>query len=81
MFYFIYFEFSLFILPVRDGVFTVMGLLLRRRDDVIEDEMRKKENERRKKDVKKERPMVHICATMWHENRNEMLQLLKSLFR
>uniref|UniRef100_A0A8W8N3N0 Myosin motor domain-containing protein n=1 Tax=Magallana gigas TaxID=29159 RepID=A0A8W8N3N0_MAGGI len=26
-------------------------------------------------------PMIYACATMWHENRVEMLQLLKSLFR
>ncbi|XP_060081250.1 uncharacterized protein LOC132560604 [Ylistrum balloti] len=26
-------------------------------------------------------PMVYACATMWHETRQEMVQLLKSLFR
>ena len=26
-------------------------------------------------------PMIYACATMWHETRDEMLQLLKSLFR
>lgn len=26
-------------------------------------------------------PLVYACATMWHETRQEMLQLLKSLFR
>ncbi|KAL3836174.1 hypothetical protein ACJMK2_021616 [Sinanodonta woodiana] len=26
-------------------------------------------------------PMIYACATMWHENRIEMVQLLKSLFR
>lgn len=26
-------------------------------------------------------PMIYACATMWHENKHEMIQLLKSLFR
>lgn len=26
-------------------------------------------------------PMIYACATMWHETRFEMEQLLKSLFR
>ena len=26
-------------------------------------------------------PFIYACATMWHENRQEMLQLMKSLFR
>ncbi|KAL3836165.1 hypothetical protein ACJMK2_021607 [Sinanodonta woodiana] len=26
-------------------------------------------------------PMIYACATMWHETRHEMVQLLKSLFR
>ncbi|XP_052098850.1 chitin synthase chs-2-like [Mytilus californianus] len=39
-----------------------------------------KEIEERKK-RKKAKPYVYICGTMWHETRQEMLQLLKSLFR
>ena len=26
-------------------------------------------------------PLVYICATMWHENEQEMIYMLKSIFR
>ena len=34
-----------------------------------------------KKDEEDIVPIVYACATMWHETRNEMMQLLKSIFR
>ena len=26
-------------------------------------------------------PMIYACATMWHENKQELMQIMKSLFR
>ncbi|XP_076090328.1 chitin synthase chs-2-like [Mytilus galloprovincialis] len=37
--------------------------------------------EENKTPLKKIPPMIYACATMWHENRQEMVQLLKSLYR
>ncbi|CAI9733847.1 chitin synthase chs-2-like [Octopus vulgaris] len=68
----------LFVLPHYEPIFPDMGLLLRRRQDVKEKSFRiKKEG----LDENNMRPKILICATTWHETRQEMLQLQKSLFR
>ncbi|KAK3096905.1 hypothetical protein FSP39_004615 [Pinctada imbricata] len=78
----------LFVIPLRCGVLTDLSMMLRRRvndrdfslfnmeDDasIIYDD----EEVHRADDVV---PQIYACATMWHETRNEMSQLLKSLFR
>ena len=70
---------------------------MKRKDDIVEkkllkhakfksenakrDETIHEDNEKQRKPNCKARPYVYICGTMWHETRQEMLQLLKSLFR
>ncbi|ESO87528.1 hypothetical protein LOTGIDRAFT_235019 [Lottia gigantea] len=58
-----------------DPVFPDVSLALKRRQDKAENIEYKKKKQTFKQ------PMVYICATMWHEIQQEMLQLLKSLFR
>ncbi|CAC5410040.1 CHS1 [Mytilus coruscus] len=80
----------LFVLPIRDNFFSSLGLLMKRKDETVETKTDRgngdeenpfvKEIEERKK-RKNTKPYVYICGTMWHETRQEMLQLLKSLFR
>ncbi|XP_050402194.2 chitin synthase chs-2 [Patella vulgata] len=58
-----------------DPVYSDVSLALKRRQDLAEKE------EYKKKIKEMKNPMVYICATMWHEIRQEMIQLCKSLFR
>ena len=73
----------LFTLPHRDAVFPDLCLQCTRRQDQQENAERKRRHKKTDGKSKEgvERPTVYICATMWHEVRQEMLQLLKSLFR
>ncbi|XP_021358360.1 uncharacterized protein LOC110453643 [Mizuhopecten yessoensis] len=78
----------LFVMPIRCGILTDQSLMLRRRtndrdsalfssdDDVST--LYDDEDVHRADDVV---PQIYACATMWHETRCEMTQLLKSLFR
>ncbi|XP_069137723.1 chitin synthase chs-2-like [Argopecten irradians] len=78
----------LFVMPIRCGILTDQSLMLRRRtndrdsalfspdDDVST--LYDDEEVHRADDVV---PQIYACATMWHETRCEMTQLLKSLFR
>ncbi|CAE1140621.1 Chitin synthase chs-1,Chitin synthase chs-2,Chitin synthase [Acanthosepion pharaonis] len=75
--------FSKLFVPQFDPLLLDLSLLLRRRQDHKEN----KENKENKVKVDKEspneksRPKLLVCATTWHETRQEMVQLLKSLFR
>ncbi|XP_046559999.1 uncharacterized protein LOC124269013 [Haliotis rubra] len=70
----------LFVFNYRDAIFPYQSLAMLRRQD---SEVKKERLHKVKKEEEEEteRPLVHICATMWHETRQEMVQLLKSLFR
>lgn len=80
--------FRLFVTPLRCGIFTDLSLTLRRRLNDRDFNLFNNEEEcsyiseddeiHKADDVV---PQIYACATMWHETRNEMIQLLKSIFR
>ncbi|XP_041375063.1 uncharacterized protein LOC121387901 [Gigantopelta aegis] len=73
----------------RDPVFPDVSLVLGRRNDAVEKVERHRhakrapgeEGEGKEGEEEEEQPTVYICPTLWHETRQEMVQLLKSLFR
>lgn len=69
------FDCRMFIAQLKDCLFVDFNLLLRKRR---KHPKRLHKNEGEGKNIV---PKVYICATMWHENWKEMVQLLKSLLR
>ncbi|XP_063422773.1 chitin synthase chs-2-like [Mytilus trossulus] len=80
---------KLFVNPLYCSILLEQHLLMNRRRYVrrirkeVENgvELYRINVEESKTPLKKIPPMIYACATMWHENRQEMVQLLKSLYR
>ena len=72
--------------PVRCGILTDQSLTLRRRRNdhdalVFSDECGSSMEALDAYKADDIVPQIYACATMWHETRTEMTQLLKSIFR
>ncbi|GFO36900.1 chitin synthase [Plakobranchus ocellatus] len=85
---------KMFLTPHFSSVLPDFNLTLRRKRDSKKLNPELSPNERKKSDKTskdngghsantsdKDVPTIYICATLWHENKQEMTQLLKSLFR
>ncbi|XP_052090867.1 uncharacterized protein LOC127727790 [Mytilus californianus] len=80
---------KLFVNPLYCSILLEQHLLMNRRRYVrrirkeVENgvELFRIADDENKTPLKKIPPMIYACATMWHENRQEMVQILKSLYR
>ena len=71
---------NLFTKPEFNCVFIDQSLVLNRKVNLDKREIRKMSRQQLEL-REKEMVRIYMCATMWHENREEMAQLLKSVFR
>uniref|UniRef100_A0A7G3ABH8 chitin synthase n=1 Tax=Lutzomyia longipalpis TaxID=7200 RepID=A0A7G3ABH8_LUTLO len=86
---------TLFVMPMYNGLIVDQSLTLNRRqfpeekivsvEDSAEQEdmteVKYDEYSHLQEDPTDKIPRVYVCATMWHENREEMMEFLKSILR